>query len=90
MPNWRYPQFDWDDGNVEYIIDRHGVFPEEAEQVFFNRPHIRRVGEVYQIHGRDNRGRYLFLVCIERDHKIRVVSAREQTAKERRVYERQN
>jgi len=42
MPNWRTPEFDWDDGNTEHIIGRHDVYPDEAEQVFYNGPHVRQ------------------------------------------------
>lgn len=46
MPNWTAPEFDWDDGNIDHLIDRHDVYPEEAEQVFGNNPYITitRVG----------------------------------------------
>ena len=33
--------FDWDDKNVAHIA-RHNVEPEEAEEVFFDKPFIRR------------------------------------------------
>ena len=34
--------FDWDDANTHKIWERHGVTPEEAEDVFFNEPLIVR------------------------------------------------
>ena len=88
MPNWRSPLFDWDEGNTEHIIARHDVYPEETEQVFYSSPHVRRLGHFYEVLGRDDEGRYLFLVCVVRGDRLRVISARDMTATERRRYER--
>ena len=88
MPNWRFPQFDWDDGNIEHLIQRHNVFPDEVEDVFANRTIVRRVGSSYEVLGRDAGGRYLFLVCVERFGRIRVFSARDMNDSERRRYAR--
>lgn len=88
MPNWRNPEFDWDEGNEEHIL-RHEVDPEEAEQVFFNDPHVRRYGKLYHAYGRDDGGRYLFVVCaVRRNDRVRVVTARTMNAAERRIYDR--
>jgi uncharacterized DUF497 family protein len=88
MPNWSRPEFDWDDGNESHFIKRHDVYPEEAEQVFFNGAYIRRTGAVYAVYGRDDTGRYLFLICILRGSAVRVFSAHTMTRDERRFYER--
>jgi uncharacterized DUF497 family protein len=88
MPNWTNPDFDWDAGNIDHIIDRHGVYPEEAEQVFFNGAYIRRDGPIYRVHGQDDSGRYLLVVCELRGSRARVISARPMDAAERRHYER--
>jgi uncharacterized DUF497 family protein len=89
MPNWKNPNFDWDPGNIDHIIDRHDVYPEEAEQVFLNVAHIRREERFYHAYGQDDAGRYLHIVCVLRGNKVRVVSARPMNASERRSYERQ-
>jgi uncharacterized protein len=88
MPDWSRPDFDWDDGNELHLIERHDVYPEEAEQVFFNGAHVRRAGDVYVAYGRDDAGHYLFLVFVIRGTAIRVFSARTMTRDERRFYER--
>jgi uncharacterized DUF497 family protein len=88
MPNWRSPEFDWDDGNIDHIIDRHDVYPDEAEQVFMNRNFLRRAGKVYEVYGRDDSGRYLHLICVLRWNRVRVISARDMTTSERRTYGR--
>ena len=88
--------FDWDEGNKEKNRIKHGVDYLECEEVFFNRPLI--IGDDtkhssqenrYFVLGRSNAGRTLFLVITIRKDKIRVISARDQSRKERQVYEQQ-
>ena len=88
MPNWSWPEFEWDDNNSEHIIERHNVYPAEAEQVFYNGARVRREGDVYRVSGQDNTGRYLFIVCVVRGGLVRVISARDMNVRERRSYER--
>jgi uncharacterized DUF497 family protein len=88
MHDWRRPRFEWDEANEEHIL-RHDVYPEEAEQVFANdRPVIRRAGDRYEVMGRDDAGRYLFVVCVMRRDRVRVITARPMTRKEQRFYDR--
>lgn len=89
MPNWKDPDFDWDAGHIKHIIDRHDVYPEEAEQVFLNGAYIRRDGQVYRVYGQSDSGQYLFVACELRGNRVRVTSARPMSATERRRYERQ-
>lgn len=72
----------------EHLIMRHDVYPEEAEQVFYNGAHIRRAGDEYRVYGRDDAGRYLYLVFVLRGSAIRIFSARTMTREEQRLYER--
>jgi len=85
---------DWDDGTREKIWKKHGVDYRECEETFFNRPLI--VGDDikhseqerhYYLLGRSNAGRALFLIFTIRNDKVRVVSARDQSRKERQIYE---
>ncbi len=58
-------EFEWDDNNIEHIA-RHGVFPDEVEDVAFDdNPWIRkgRKGTRYMI-GYTVAGRYLFVVYV--------------------------
>ena len=89
MPEWSRPEFDWDDANEAHAL-RHDVYPEEAEQVFAGRPLIRRFRDRYRVYGRDDAGRYLFVVCEERGNQIRVITARVMTHAERRLYDREH
>ena len=81
----------WPDDRVEHIA-RHGVTPEEVEQVCFGRPFVQRAkseGEspVYYVLGQSEAGRYLFCVVILfPDGNGFPVTARDMTAKEKRRY----
>lgn len=75
----------------------HHVFPDEVEEVFLNRPVIRKVqkghtkGEdVYKALGQTNASRYLFIIFIYKPEgrTALIVSARDMVQKERRQYER--
>lgn len=85
--------FEWDRHNSEKNWQRHGVSPSECEQVFFNRPlvvaddtkHSEREGRFYTL-GHTDAGRMLFVVFTVRRTLIRVISARDMSIKERKVY----
>lgn len=87
VPDWSFPDFEWDDGNVDHIIERHGIYPQEAEQVLYNGAYVRREGDFYYAYGQDDSGRYLCVVCIVRGGLVRVVTARDMNNRERRSYE---
>jgi len=86
--------FEWDDGNFDKNWSKHKVTPYECEQVFFNQPivvapdpaHSAAESRFYVL-GKTDAGRLLFVVFSVRRRKIRVISARDMTAKEREVYE---
>ena len=86
--------FDWDDGNKQKNWEKHQVDFRECEEVFFNQPllinedtkHSSQEKRFYVL-GRSDAGRMLFLVCTLRNNKIRVISARNQSKKERIIYE---
>jgi hypothetical protein len=89
--------FIWLPEIVEKLQDKHGVEPEEVEEVFTGRPRYfrgpkgrRRRGEnVYFALGPTLGNRYLFVVYIKkRDGRALILSARDMTSKERRRYQR--
>ncbi len=87
--------FDWDEGNLLKNWEKHGVTVAECEQVFFNRPLLAKPDEHhslaenrYYLLGKADSGRLLFAVFTIRKERIRVISARDQSRKERRSYER--
>lgn len=86
----RIEGFVWRDWVVEKIVERHGVEPGEVEETFFNPPYkVRRSGSgKYQLFGRSEDGRYLFVVFAWQGRQIRVITARDMTTAERRYYRR--
>ena len=87
----RIEEFIWPQERIEHI-GRHGVTPEEVEEVCFGKSFVRRAkseGEnpVYYVQGQTTAGRYLFCVVIRLpDGNGCPVTAREMTAKEKRRY----
>ena len=86
--------FDWDEGNKQKNWEKHQVDFRECEEVFFNQPllikedskHSSQEKRFYVL-GRSDIGRTIFLVFTLRNNKIRVISARGQSKKERKIYE---
>lgn len=85
--------FDWDQGNIEKNWFAHQVTPQEAEQVFFNRPIVvaddeehSRTEKRYFVLGQTDEDRPLFIAFTVRQCRIRVISARDMNRKERKVY----
>ncbi len=85
--------FDWDEWNVAKIWEKHQVSQAECEQVFFNEPLV--AGEDIEhsdqeqrlfVLGVTDQDRELFLVFTLREDRIRVITARDMSRKERRVY----
>ena len=97
MIEWeRIAGFDWDAGNARKSVDKHDVSQAEAEQVFFNEPLLtvpdaKHSANEQRIHalGRTDDGRQLHITFTLRDSetKIRVISARDMSRKERGYYE---
>ena len=89
--------FDWDSGNREKSKLKHNVSTGESEQVFFNEPlmiidddkHSHSESR-YAAFGITNAGRKLTVVYTIRSYRIRVISARDMSKKERAFYEDQN
>ena len=91
----RIDEFIWPEERIEHIA-RHGVTPDEVEQVCFGSSFVRRAkseGEnpVYYVLGQTEAGRYLFYVVIcFPDGNGYPVTAREMTPKEKRRYRKWN
>ncbi|NBF40545.1 MAG: BrnT family toxin [Spirochaetes bacterium] len=86
--------FEWDEGNVNKNWDSHRVSPHEAEQVFFNHPLIvaddvrhTRIERRYFVLGQTDNNRALFVAFTVRGDRIRVISARDMSRRERKVYQ---
>jgi uncharacterized protein len=87
----------WKDVFVEKLESKHGVTTDEAEQVLFSKPHVRRAqrgrvkGEdLYVAYGRTDDGRYLIVFFIRKHQTAALpISARDMTSSERRYYEQE-
>ena len=85
--------FQWDEGNLDKNRLKHGVSRLEIEQVFFNRPllvvvddqHSQKEQRHFALGGTDLE-RELFIVLTVRRDLIRVISARDMSRRERKVY----
>jgi len=88
--------FEWDKGNSDKNWTRHQVSNGECEETFFNLPLLLEPDNAhsqsenrYYILGQTNAGRRLFIVFMIRQDKIRVISARDMSRRERKIYDEQ-
>jgi uncharacterized DUF497 family protein len=88
-------EFEWDEQKAKTNQRKHNISFEEACTVFddplsinFDDPDHSTEENRYIIIGLSNQGRFLFVSHTDRNHKIRLISARLVTPKERRYYER--
>ena len=86
--------FEWDRANIQKNWQRHHVAFYECEEVFFHEPLVvapnptHSVAEArYFAYGRTVRGRLLTVVFTVRGKKFRMISARDMSWRERKVYE---
>lgn len=80
--------FDWDEKNESHIA-RHGVVIFEVEEaILFNKPFYQRSREgKYVAYAVTEEGRYLFIVfAIKGRGRIRVITARDMSEKEKHYY----
>ncbi len=89
--------FEWDEGNIHKNWIKHQVSNSECEELFFNLPllvasdmiHSQEEVRYYAL-GRTNGNRRLFIAFAVRNDKIRVISARDMSKKEGKVYAKAN
>ncbi len=85
--------FQWDAGNFRKIWEKHRVAPTECEELFFNQPlvlgkdekHSGAEERLYAL-GQTDAGRLLFVAFTIRGRRIRVISTRDMSRKERSIY----
>ncbi len=86
----------WHEDIVDKLIWKHQVGVEEVNEVFQNSPRVARFerghrpGEdLYRALGQTDAGRYLTVIFIlKKDGRALIVTAREMTQQERRIYGR--
>ena len=86
--------FQWDKGNIDKNWQKHNVKNTECEEVFFNRPLMigddkkhSIIEKRFYVLGQTDLNRKLFIAFTVRDKKIRVISGRDMTKKEKRIYD---
>ena len=96
MIDWtRVVGFDWDAGNERKSVDKHGVRQTEAEEAFFNQPllvledeHHSADERRFHALGRTEAGRRLQITFRREGLRVRVLSARDMSARERVIYDK--
>ncbi len=90
----RIEGFEWDAGNLTKSAQRHGITPDEAEEIFFRAPwvvddtHPEVAEPRFAAIGSSERGRVLRIVFAVRRQQIRPISCRPASQKERQLYEK--
>ena len=86
--------FEWDEGNSEKNWRAHAVTRAEAEEAFANAPvvvaeDVRHSQDEPRLTllGRTHVGRYLFVAFTVRESRVRVISVRSMSRRERRRYD---
>ncbi len=86
--------FEWDKGKAHGNEKKHGVSFFDACEVFdddysatIRDPDHSREEDRYLIFGISKDGKYLVVSYTERDGRIRLISARQMTPRERKAYE---
>ncbi len=87
--------FDWDKGNIDKNLKKLKVTNKETEEVFENKPLLvsedlkhSKAEKRFQALGKSDKGKLLFLSFTVRSDKVRIISARIMSRKERRKYEK--
>lgn len=86
--------FQWDGGNLTKSAGKQGVPPEEAEEVFFRTPWIIEDARPEDTEprwaaiGQSERGRVLRVLFTVRAGKLRPISCRPASRRERKAYEK--
>lgn len=87
-------KFAWDEGNITKSEKKHSVTQIEAEEVFFNQPlvvedsaHSRHERRFWAL-GRTGGKKSIHVTFTIRKDRLRVISARPMSKKERDIYEK--
>lgn len=88
--------FEWDEGNLYKNEKKHGISWQEIEEVFFNEPLLNFQDTLHSNHeeircfvlGVTDEGKGLFVAFTLRNNRIRPISARKMSRKERIIYEK--
>lgn len=89
----KFEGFNWDEANREKNWRKHHVYFRECEEIFNHTPLLvsinasHSMAEIrFQALGKTDQARLIFLVFTMRNNKLRVISARDMSRKERKIY----
>lgn len=96
LPPARLTEFQWDRGNLDKSYQKHGVSPQEAEEVFLDErllvlqdiKHSKAEARSIAL-GKTISKQLLFVVFTVRTHQLRIISARRANPKEKQQYEKE-
>ena len=88
-------RFDWDQWNIQKNEEKHGISQLEAESTFFDRKlkifddikHTTDKEQRWICYGKSGYRNILMIAFTKRNNKIRIISARKASRKERKIYE---
>ena len=87
-------KFEWDQGNENKSLLKHGVSDTESEEVFYDKHKKLYKDKLhsgqetrYILIGQTKQEKLLFIVFTKRKNKIRVISTRDLNKKEKQLYE---
>ncbi len=86
--------FEWDKGNYDKNLNKHGISNSESEQIFFNEPllisddmvHSTKSESRYFALGKTDNEKHLTIVFTIRGNLIRIISSRMMSKKEKEIY----
>lgn len=88
-------EFQWDEGNIDKNLVKHGISNQEIEEAFLNEERVIYKDifhsvkeERYILLGKSKNRRLVYTVFTFRAEKIRVISARDLNRKEYKFYEK--
>ena len=89
-------RFDWDQWNIQKNEVKHGISPLEAESTFYDAKlkifddvkHSTSKEKRWICFGKSAYNQVLMIAFTKRNKKIRIISARQASRKERKVYEK--
>lgn len=95
MARYKTIVFDWDQWNVQKNERKHGISSIEAESVFFDSAyklfedvkHSSSQEKRYILYGKSMEGRILMVGFTPRAGRLRIITARPASKKERKIYE---
>jgi len=88
-------EFEWDRGNIDKNWEKHKVSNKEIEEIFINQPLLinedikhSKSEKRYHALGKSDNGKKIFVSFTKRVNRIRVISARAMSRREKKSYEK--